>query len=127
MRIKAQRVVGRLAGTLALLVMALSAGGCSRQETADSQPPHPGEAVYLRSCFSCHASGTAGAPKVGDAEAWAPRMEKGRDALLASTIEGILPAMPARGLCSDCTDEQLAEAIDYMIVASQPASDNAAN
>lgn len=126
MRIKAQRSVSKLAGTMTLLVMALGTGGCSRQETTDAQPPHPGESIYLRSCFSCHASGTAGAPKVGDAEAWALRMEKGRDALLASTIEGILPAMPARGLCSDCTDEQLTEAIDYMIVASQPTPDSAA-
>lgn len=126
MRIKAQLVAWRTMGTTALMVLALGAGGCSRQETAAAQPPHPGEAIYLRSCFSCHASGTAGAPKVGDAEAWAVRIEKGRDALLATTIEGILPAMPARGLCSDCTDEQLAQAIDYMIVASQPAPDDAA-
>jgi cytochrome c5 len=107
---------------MVLVGLMFGLGGCSRENTVEAQPAHPGEAIYLRTCFSCHASGAAGAPKVGDAEVWTVRAEKGREALLVSTIEGILPAMPARGLCSDCTDEQLAEAIDYMIVASQPAT-----
>ncbi len=76
---------------------------------------HPGEAVYNRSCFSCHAGGVAGAPVPGDAEAWAPRIAKGRAALLQSTKEGIAPGMPAMGLCNSCTDEQLADAIDFML------------
>ena len=73
-----------------------------------------GEAVYERYCFSCHAAGVAGAPKTGDAEAWAPRMAKGREALMRSTIDGMTPGMPARGLCFDCSDQELADAIVHM-------------
>lgn len=82
---------------------------------------HAGEQTYNRYCFSCHAAGVAGAPRVGDPEAWAPRIEKGRDALLQSTIDGIPPGMPARGLCSECSDAQLADSIDYMIERSTPS------
>ena len=92
--------------TLALL------GGCAE---GDGGAAHPGESVYNRSCFSCHAGGVAGAPMPGDAEAWAPRIAKGRAALLRTTKEGIPPGMPAMGLCNQCTDEQLDAAIDFML------------
>jgi cytochrome c5 len=89
---------------------------------AAGTPPHPGEQTYNRYCFSCHAAGIAGAPRTGDAEAWAPRIAQGEDALLQATITGIPPGMPARGLCQQCSDEQLAEAIDFMVVRSRAAS-----
>jgi cytochrome c5 len=88
-------------------------------ETATAQPVHPGEKTYQNYCFSCHTPGLSGAPKTGDAQAWAPRIAKGADLLLATTIEGIPPAMPPRGMCFDCSDEDLAAAIDYMVVKSQ--------
>jgi cytochrome c5 len=81
--------------------------------------PHPGEAIYQNYCFSCHTPGLSGSPKTGDKEAWAPRIAKGPDLLLASTIEGIPPAMPPRGMCFDCSDEDLAAAISYMVEKSQ--------
>jgi cytochrome c5 len=74
--------------------------------------------VYNRYCFSCHAAGVAGAPRVGDAQAWAQRSEQGHEALLRATIDGMPPGMPPRGLCSGCTDEELSTAIDYMIERS---------
>ena len=89
------------------------------EETATAQPVHPGEKTYQNYCFSCHTPGLSGAPKTGDAQAWAPRIAKGADLLLATTIEGIPPAMPPRGMCFDCSDEDLAAAIDYMVVKSQ--------
>lgn len=99
----------------AAVVLALMAGcGSSTEESASSAVAHPGEATYTRYCFSCHAAGIAGAPRAGDAEQWAPRLAKGPEALLASTIAGIAPGMPARGLCNQCSDEDLANAIDYM-------------
>jgi cytochrome c5 len=60
-----------------------------------------------------------GAPRLGDSEAWAPRIAQGRSVLLTSTIEGIAPAMPQRGLCLSCSDEDLAAAVDYMVEESQ--------
>ncbi|GAA4891101.1 c-type cytochrome [Ferrimonas pelagia] len=72
-----------------------------------------GEAVYQKACKTCHDMGIAGAPKLKDAEAWAPRMGKGLDALVASVKTG-LNAMPPGGMCMDCTDEDLKKAIEYM-------------
>lgn len=77
-----------------------------------------GAAIYQRYCFSCHAAGVAGAPKTGDAEAWSPRMAKGRDALLRSTIDG-MTGMPAMGLCFDCSEQELLDAIGHMSGAGQ--------
>ncbi len=74
-----------------------------------------GQKVYNRACFSCHAAGIAGAPKTGDAEAWAPRVAQGRDLLLQATINGIVPGMPPRGACVGCSDEELGAALDFML------------
>ncbi|MFM8354485.1 MAG: c-type cytochrome [Gammaproteobacteria bacterium] len=107
------------------LVLMLGLAGCGQgggRDGAATAEAHPGEATYTRYCFSCHAAGIAGAPRAGDAEQWAPRVAKGRDALLASTIAGIAPGMPARGLCNACTDEDLGQAIDYMIALGQPGT-----
>lgn len=68
---------------------------------------------YNKSCAVCHNAGAAGAPKTGDAAAWAPKLEKGMDALLQSVKNG-LNAMPPKGMCFDCTDEEYAALIEYM-------------
>ena len=77
------------------------------------------EATYMMSCFACHSTGAAGAPKVGDgnADAWAPRMEKGMEAVVANAING-LNTMPPKGLCFTCTDEDLAALVTYMVSSS---------
>jgi len=74
-------------------------------------------ALYTRSCAVCHGSGVAGAPKLGDKAAWAPRIAKGMDALVANSIKGI-NAMPPRG-ASTGSDEELAEVVAYMVGAAQ--------
>ncbi len=76
------------------------------------------ERVYMQSCWACHNSGAAGAPKVGVAADWAPRIEKGMDTLLENAINGI-NAMPAKGLCFTCTDDDLKDLIQYMVDSSQ--------
>lgn len=92
------------------LTLLLGLAGCTGETSSD-----PGERTYTRYCFSCHAAGIAGAPAAGDQEAWAPRVAKGPAALLEATIAGVPPGMPPRGLCSECSDAELAAAIDYMI------------
>ncbi|MBO6703262.1 MAG: cytochrome c5 family protein [Pseudomonadales bacterium] len=74
---------------------------------------------FNKSCATCHNAGVAGAPKVGDAAAWAPRIEKGMDTLYASTINGLPPAMPAKGMCFSCSDDDLRALVDYMVEAAQ--------
>ena len=111
--------MGRMISVAALLVALAGCGG-NGSEVADAEAAPPsGEQTYTRFCFSCHAAGIAGAPKVGNAEQWAPRIAKGTEALLAASIAGVPPGMPPRGLCSQCSDEELAAAIDYMISKSR--------
>jgi len=95
------------------LIVAGVLAGCG--EGGGSTAAHPGEAIYNRSCFSCHAAGVADAPVPGDADAWEPRSAKGRDLLVKSVRDGMPPGMPPMGLCMSCTDEELAAAIDYML------------
>ena len=79
-----------------------------------------GEEVYNGACMACHATGAAGAPMVGDAGAWAARMEKGMDALYASGVNGVAgTGMIARGGCSNCSDDEIYAAVDYMVDNSQ--------
>ncbi len=72
-----------------------------------------GQAVYNKACAMCHAAGVANAPKAHDADAWAPRLAAGIDAAVASAIAG-KGAMPPKGLCMTCTDDELKAAIEFM-------------
>lgn len=76
--------------------------------------------TYTQSCFACHNSGAAGAPKVGDAEDWTARMEKGMDAVVQNAINGLNGVMPAKGLCFTCTDDELKAIVEYMVEQSIP-------
>ncbi len=72
-----------------------------------------GEAVFTAICAACHTSGAAGAPKLGDAAAWAPRIAQGYDTLLKHALEGIR-AMPAKGGNPDLDDVEVARAMVHM-------------
>ena len=73
-----------------------------------------GQGIYKASCQACHAAGVAGAPKLGDKDAWAPRIAKGSDALYTSVLKG-LNAMPPKGACMSCSEDELRAAVDYMV------------
>lgn len=90
----------------AVLVSGLSAWAQAR-DTQD---------IYNKTCIACHASGVAGAPKTGDSEAWKSRLALGIDALVVSAKNG-KGAMPPRGLCADCTDEEFKSLITLMSTA----------
>jgi cytochrome c5 len=79
-----------------------------------------GEAVYRKSCASCHMTGAAGAPRTGDAAAWSARISRGLDELVQSAISGVPgTAMMARGACHACTDDEIEAAVRYMTEQSQ--------
>jgi cytochrome c5 len=123
-----------LAPALALLM--LLGTGCSEKETTTTQEAAPaqiaaetpaadkpadtqtasaaGQNIYQKSCQACHATGAAGAPKLGDKDAWAPRIAKGNDALLSSVKNG-LKAMPPKGTCMSCSEDELRAAMEYMV------------
>ena len=77
------------------------------------------EAIYEHSCSTCHDLGIAGAPKMSDVAQWAPRLEKGMETLYDSGIYGLAPGMPAKGMCPDCSDDDIKAVVDYMVAASQ--------
>ena len=101
----------------ALMVMLLV--GCGgEKDGASSKSTVPGEQTYQRFCFSCHASGVSGAPPIGNAAAWAPRLAQGEKVLLQHTVEGLPSAgMPPRGMCLQCSVQDLLDAIHYMSAA----------
>ncbi len=76
--------------------------------------PRDGAKVYGTFCIACHASGVNGAPKSGNADDWAPRIAQGKDVLVKHALEGF-NAMPAKGTCMDCSDDEIIAAIDHMI------------
>ena len=76
--------------------------------------PRAAEDIYNTYCMACHATGAAGAPVKGDAAAWKPRIAQGNETLLKHAISGF-NAMPARGTCGDCTDDEMASTVDFII------------
>jgi len=73
-----------------------------------------GEAVYNHVCKMCHGSGMMGSPKLGDRAAWSARIEKGASKLTQNAINGF-NKMPPRGNCKSCSDEDIANAVAYML------------
>jgi cytochrome c5 len=94
---------------------AKSAVASAKPATVDSGK---GEAIYKQACSVCHAAGVAGAPKLGDKAAWAPRIAKGMEALYTSGLHG-KGAMPAKGGKPSLADAEVKAAIDYMAVEAR--------
>ncbi|MCE7579488.1 cytochrome c5 family protein [Aliivibrio fischeri] len=77
--------------------------------------PRSGEQVYNTFCIACHATGAAaGAPKTQNAEDWAPRIAKGMDTLKDHALNGF-NAMPAKGSCMNCSDDEVIAAVEHLI------------
>lgn len=76
------------------------------------------EDIYNSNCMACHATGAAGAPKMGDAAAWAPRVAKGMDTVYGHAINGF-NGMPAKGLCMSCSDDDIKAVVDYIVENSK--------
>ena len=76
-----------------------------------------GEEVYKLACGACHTAGVAGAPKTGEAAAWAPRIKQGYETLLRHAVEGF-KGMPAKGGNADLDQVEVARAVVHMANAS---------
>jgi len=113
-----QACVGAVAGSMEEVIsednVAVSA------ELAQASDGFNAEQKYMASCFACHSTGAAGAPKVGAGmmSEWEPRLEKGLDAVVANAINGV-NAMPAKGLCFDCDTDDIRALVEYMLETSQ--------
>lgn len=77
-----------------------------------------GKEIYEKNCASCHGTGVAGAPKVGDKAAWAGHLAEGIDHLVEVAIKGE-GAMPAKGGNPALSDEEVRAAVTYMLDQSR--------
>lgn len=73
-----------------------------------------GEAVYRGTCAACHDTGAAGAPRIGDKKAWAPRIREGKRMMVKMAIRGIR-GMPPRGGNPALSDEEVERAVVYLL------------
>ncbi len=92
----------------------LQGDDCAKAVAATSSSARSTDSIYNTSCMACHATGAAGAPKLGDKAAWQARLAQGLEPVYANAINGI-NAMPARGGCADCSDEEIKAVVDYMV------------
>lgn len=103
--------------------------GMTANGAANAVPVHHGKAsiahanvaqgkkVFQGTCFACHATGVAGAPKLGDKQAWAHHLAKGDKILLEHAENGFTGhtgTMPPRGGNPSLTNQDIADAIAYM-------------
>ena len=88
-------------------------GAAQPQQVAAAQAVD-GKSTTDTACAVCHAAGVAGAPKLGDKAAWAPRLKQGKDALYASALKG-KGAMPPKGGNTALSDEAVKAAVDHML------------
>ena len=83
--------------------------------------PQAGEKIFKEFCSTCHRQQPlidVHAPRIGDKAAWKFRRQLSLDVLLAVTVKGV-GAMPSRGGCFECSDEQLRETIRYILNHSE--------
>jgi len=83
--------------------------------------PANGTELFTQACSACHGAGIAGAPKAGDAAAWAPRIAKGKNMLYQHALQGFqgtTGVMPPKGGRTDVPDDLVRQAVDHMIEMS---------
>jgi len=102
----------------------------AQQQAAASQPQSAsqpqakpaaaadGKAVYDKLCFACHQQSVAGSPKLGDKDAWAPRLKQGTDTLVQSVIKG-KGAMPPKAGNPSLSDAEIRAAVEFMTSQSK--------
>ena len=89
---------------------------------AAAAAPTDGPSVYTAVCANCHRDGLAGAPKLGDRAAWAPRIAQGVATLDQHAIAGFQGSagfMPAKGGRADLSDDLVKAAVEHMVSQSR--------
>jgi len=83
-----------------------------------------GESVYKSTCSICHQSGLRGAPRIGSAKDWEPRLAQGKEILYkhaAHGFRGEKGSMPSRGSNAKLSEADVKAAVDYMVEHAIPA------
>ena len=94
----------------------------STEATPATSAATDGKQVYDVGCVACHGAGIAGAPRVGDLDAWADRIGAGLENMVANAINGFQGSqgmMPAKGGNPSLSDEEIEAAVEYMVAESQ--------
>ena len=79
-----------------------------------STGPKDATTIYNTVCGACHNTGAAGAPKLDDKAAWAPRVAQGAATLYKSALAG-KNAMPPKGGAADLSDDEIKATVDYIM------------
>ncbi|MDX3906305.1 MAG: c-type cytochrome [Pigmentiphaga sp.] len=85
-------------------------------QAAASASTADGKKLYDTTCFACHGTGVAGAPKFGDKEAWAKYVATGMDAMVQVAMQG-KGAMPPKGGAANASEAEIRAAVQYMVDA----------
>jgi cytochrome c5 len=96
-------------------IPAVSMPGMADSETLESEG-RTGQAVYDQGCAACHTAGLAGAPMLGNLAQWEERTSKGLELLTNNAYSGY-NAMPAKGMCIDCSETEIERSVQYMLDA----------
>jgi cytochrome c5 len=91
---------------------------CGGAVAAVGGAPKTPKEIYDGSCMACHSTGVGGAPKLGDKAAWKDRVAKGLDTLHTHALAGF-NAMPPKGTCMSCSDDEIKATVDYMVKNSK--------
>jgi cytochrome c5 len=86
----------------------------AKAEPAAASGPKDGPTIFNTVCSACHTTGAAGAPKVDDKAAWAPRVATGKEALYKSALGG-KNAMPAKGGHPELSDAEIKATVDFIL------------
>jgi cytochrome c5 len=126
-----ETAVTRFRTALALAVTLSAAAGCSERPAdgpaavrADDSPaslqsPPAGQAAYAMACASCHDTGVAGAPRIGDDQSWSNRSPLWTAVLAEHAEDGYL-GMPAMGGAEELSERAVQDAVEYMLSATFP-------
>lgn len=101
--------------------LAIKANSATAQAASAVAMPTSGTDLFTQACAACHGAGIAGAPKAGDAAAWAPRIAKGKNVLYQHALQGFqgtAGVMPPKGGRVDAPDDLVRAAVDHMIEMS---------
>jgi cytochrome c5 len=96
----------------------LVAGMLSSNLAAAAGDAKAGKAVFDHACKFCHGVGRMGAPKIGDKAAWSGRIVQGESKLTDHAFLGYRN-MPARGNCDTCSDQDIINAVSYIVSQSE--------
>ena len=104
----------------AITYMVNQSGGNWAEPVSRKSPfvERTGAEIVKVQCIKCHETGKGGAPRIGDRDAWTPRLKNGLNNIVRSAINGH-GGMPARGGMADLTDSEVRGAIVYMFNPSQ--------